>query len=94
MAQTGRFFKCLSQKGKESAQVKNYFTIGEIYAEADVDFTGQNLARFSDSVLLLYINKTIPVIEEDGTISETKVSLYVSAMDFEYIKDVTTIHLN
>lgn len=94
MAETGRFFKCLSQKGKESNQVKEYFDIGEIYAESDVDLSGRNLAKLSDDILLLYIKKLIPITNEDGSISEVNATLYVSAMDFEYIEDVTTINLN
>ena len=84
MAKTGKYYECLSKKGEETKQVQDYFTIGQVYAECDLDFLGDN--ECNDTSFLLYSDP----IGEDAFC----VAMYVSAMDFEEVGEPVIIILN
>lgn len=92
MARTGRVFECLSKKGAETSLMKDYFTIGKRYYEADVDILGEN---FKDKYsFLLYSDPVVETQLSDGSIEQTAVPMYVDAMDFEYVAQTQRLYLN
>jgi hypothetical protein len=92
MARTGRLFKCLSLKGEESEQVAEWFTIGKVYEECDLDLLGQNDCDVT--TLLMYTDLQVPVMDQDMSMKLFTPQFYVSTMDFELVDGVMAICQN
>lgn len=68
---TGRFFMCLKSNDNLVDSFENSFVAGQVYKEAIIDPSGDNLSRLDNEVFLLY--------------SEDEIVQYVNKEGFELV---------
>ena len=93
MSETVRFFKCISNKGVFTNNVKNYFTIGKVYEEANFDIFGNKVKR-EDFENQENTVATVFLGSEYATTDGYKVPFYVDLTDFELVPVISGLCLN
>lgn len=87
-----RVFECLSRLGPETRLMKDYFTLGEKYLEADVDFLGGNICK--DELEDTGECESLLLYSDEKTTDGHNIPMYVDILDFELVAVRTSISLN